>query len=148
MTRVRGINVYSTAVMMFGVYTLLGSGSYGNFSSMFKGINGAVVLMIYSFTVFYGICGIYCGSKMLKLEDWARKMVIAVTSVSVLMSFALNRTVFENFKSFLASGKAGIAAEQAVPVYRYAVILAALVTLFEISVVFYLTRPSVRKNFR
>ena len=148
MTRVRGINVYSTAVMMFGVYTLLGSGSYGNFSSMFKGLNGAVVMVIYSFTVFYGICGIYCGSKMLKLEDWARKMVIAVTSTSVLMSFAINRTVFENFKVFLASGKAGVAAEQAVPVYRYAVILAALVTLFEISVVFYLTRPSVRKNFR
>lgn len=133
--------------MIFGVYTLLGAGSYGNFSSMFKGMNGAAVMAVYSFTVFYGICDIYCGSRMLRLEDWARKMVIAVTSASVLLGFAVNRTVFENFKAFLSSGKAGIPADQALPVYRYAVILAALVVLFEISVVFYFTRRSVRENF-
>lgn len=148
MTRTRGISAYATAIMIFGVYNLLGSGSYGNFSAMFKGLNSAVVAGIYAFTVFYGICDVYCGSKMLKLEDWARKMVVGVTSISVILSFVLNKTVFTNFKDFISSGKAGVSLEQSGAIYKSAVILAALVTVFEISVVFFLTRPAVRRQFK
>ncbi len=148
MEKTRGMTIFTTAVMIFGVYSLLGAGNYASFALMFKGVNGAAVRGIYLFTVFYGICGVYCGSRMLRAEDWARKMVVVLASMSVILGFALNGTVFANFKEFLASGKAGVRPDEVPAFYRYAVILSALVTAFEISVVFYFTRPSVKKQFR
>lgn len=148
MEKTKGMTIYITAVMIFGAYSLLGAGSYSGFALMFKGVNGLAVRGIYIFTVFYGICDIYCGSRMLRAEDWARKMVVVLTSMSVVLGFVFNGTVFASFKEFLASGNAGVQPGQALTFYRYAVILSALVTAFEISVVFYFTRPSVKKLFR
>lgn len=146
--RTKGVRSYAFAVIFFGIYELLGTGSYQSFAMMFKGIDSAVVWCVYVFTVFYGICDVYCGTRMMRLEDWARKVAVAVTFVNVILSFIFNKTVFANFKAFLVSGKAGVPPEQVPSLYKYAVILAALVTLFEISVVFYFTRPSVKKMFR
>ncbi len=148
MEKTRSTTIYAAAVMVFGAYSLLGAGSYASFALMFKGTNDAVVRGIYIFTVFYGICDIYCGSRMLRVEDWARKMVIILASMSVVLGFVFNGTVFANFKEFLTSGKAGVPPDEALIFYRYAVIFSALVTAFEISVVFYFTRPSVKKQFR
>ena len=148
MEKTKGMAIYASAVMIFGAYSLLGAGNYASFALMFKGVNGAAVHGMYIFTVFYGICGIYCGSRMLRSENWARKILVALASMSVVLGFVFNGTVFANFKEFLVSGKAGVPPGEALTFYRYAVILSALVTAFEISVVFYFTRSSVKKMFR
>jgi hypothetical protein len=146
--RTRSVRAYAFAVIFFGIYNLLGTGNFQSFAMMFKGVSVLGVWCIYVFTVFYGICDVYCGTRIMRLEDWARKVAVFVTFVNVVLSFVFNKTVFANFRIFLDSGKAGIAADKVPSLYKYAVILAALVTLFEISVVFYFTRPSVKKMFR
>ncbi len=148
MEKSKGVRVYAVAIIAFGVYTLLGAGSYKQFSVMFQGVPPAVIICIYAFTIFYGICGIYCGSKITRLEDWARKMILSVTVISVLSGFLLNGIVMANLKNFLASNTAQIPPEITGSVYKYAVILTALATLYELSVIYFFTRPRVREQFK
>lgn len=147
MNKTTNVRPYAFAVILLGIYNLLGTGDFKSFAMMFKGVNVAGIWCVYVFTVFYGICDVYCGTRIMRLEDWARKAVVSVTFVNVVLGFIFNKTVFANFKVFLDSGMAGVAADKVPSLYKYAVILAALVTLFEISVVFYFTRPSVKKMF-
>ena len=104
----KSIRIYSAGVVALGVYNLLGAGSYDGFAPMFRGFPAAVAPLVYVFTVFYGISGVYCGSRMMRLEDWARKMMVALTSMSVITGFMLNRRVFENLKEFVSSELAGV----------------------------------------
>ena len=70
-------------------------------------------------------------------------------NIRVHNRLVLNKTVLGNFKELIFSGKlAGITQEMVAPVYRYTVVLTALVTLFEISVVYFFTRSDVREQFR
>ena len=147
MERSRGITVYGTAVIIFGVYNLLGVGSYRQFSLMFRPLPPFLITAVYIFTVLYGICGVYCGTRILRLEDWARKTVVGLTVLSVISGLLLNRTVMANFRDFLLTEQAGIAPDMAGPVYTYAVIITALITIFELSVIYYLTRPKVAEQF-
>jgi hypothetical protein len=146
--RSKGITFYGIAIIAFGVYNLLGVGNFKQFSLMFKGLSQLATIVIYVFTILYGICGVYCGTKILKLEDWARKVIVGVTSISVILGLLLNRMVMSNFKQFLLSEQSGITPDLFGTVYKYAIALTVLVTLFELSVIFYFTRPDVVKQFK
>jgi hypothetical protein len=148
MERSRGVTVYGIALIAFGIYNLLGVGNFKQFSLMFEGLAQFIIIALYIFTVFYGICGVYCGIKILKLEDWARKVMVALAAVSVILGFILNKTVLNNFKEFLSSGQAQVPPEMLGGAYRYAVIFIILVTIFELSVIFFFTRPGVIRQFR
>jgi hypothetical protein len=148
MERSKSVTFYGVAIIAFGVYNLLGVGNFKQFSLMFKGLPQLITIAIYVFTILYGICGVYCGTKILKLEDWARKVIVGVTSISVMLGFLLNRMVMSNFKEFLLSEQAGITPDMISTVYRYAIVLTVLVTLFELSIIFYFTRPGIIKQFK
>ncbi|MBD3379213.1 MAG: hypothetical protein GF408_02005 [Candidatus Omnitrophica bacterium] len=149
MTISRGTRIYSAALIAMGAYNLIGVGKYGEFARLFEGVHHIAVKGVYVFTIFYGICSVYCGARLLRLEEWARKVIVALTSLSVLIGITLNRTVLDNFRELLFSGElAGITGDMAAPVYRYTVVFTALVTLFEISVVYYFTRSDIRKQFK
>ena len=48
----------------------------------------------------------------------------------------------------LLSEQSGISPELIEPVYRYTVLLSALITVFELSVIYFFTRPKVVNQFR
>jgi hypothetical protein len=144
----RGIRIYGIALVVYGVYNLVGIGSYGQFASMFKPLPPVVITAVYVFTILYGICGVYCGTKILKLEDWARKIIVALTTVSLISGLLLNRTVMANFKDFLMSGQAKVTPDMVGPVYTYAIVFTALAAFFELSIIYYFTRPGVIQQFR
>ena len=146
--RSRAVTVYGTIIILSGVYNLVGLGSYKQFSVMFRGLPAFLITAIYLFTVFYGICGVYCGSKILKLEDWARKTIIGLTTVSVISGFLLNRIVMANFKDLLASGQFDVPPGMAGSMYNYAVVITALAAIFEMSVIFFFTRSTVTRQFQ
>ncbi|MBD3296440.1 MAG: hypothetical protein GF392_03650 [Candidatus Omnitrophica bacterium] len=145
--RPAGITIFSVALILFGVYNLLGVGSYGDFAAMFSPLPAVIVVPLYMFTVLYGICAVYCGSRMLKLEDWARKVMVVMTSISVILGLALNRTVMANFKQLMESGKIEVPPELTGSVYTYIVAAMAAATIFELAVVFYFTRSGVAEAF-
>ena len=147
METARGIRRYGIALIIYGVYNLIGIGSFGQFAMMFKPLPQQVIFFVYVFTIFYGICGVYCGTRILRLEDWARKLVVGLTSVSVVSGLLLNRMVMGNFREYLASEASKLAPDMVAPVYKYAVILSALLTLFELSVIYYFTRPVITRQF-
>jgi len=134
-------------IIIFGAYVLLGVGNYGQFALMFKPLPAAITIAVYLFTVFYGISAIYCGSRILKLEDWARRMMMILAVVSVTSGILLNRIVMSNFKEYIAAGKVEVPPELVGPVYTYAVIITAIVTLFELSIIYFFTRPKVSSQF-
>jgi hypothetical protein len=144
----RWIKAFATAIVLYSVYNLAGTGNYKNFSGMFKGLPAVVPMLYYIFTVFYGISGVYCGMKMLKFEAWARKVMVIFASVSVVSGFVLNSTIIGNFKALIFSPGSNIPPELTSAVYRYAVIFTAVTTIFEIAVVFFFTRPSVIEEFK
>ena len=115
---------------------------------MFKGLLSVVTAASYVFSIVYGICGVYCGMKILRLEDWARKAMVALTSASIVLGIFVNKTVMLNFKEYLLSGKVPIEPEMVGPVYNCMIVLTVLVTLFELSIVFFLTRQKVIEQFR
>ena len=147
MERSRGVTVYGITVIAYGVYNLLGLANYKNFWIMLEGLPPALITGIYVFTSFYAVCGVYCGLRIMRLEDWARKVIIALTSVSVLLGLALNRTVMANFRTFVESGGGGVMPDQVSEVYMYAMIVLVVATLFEISIVYFFTRPNVSRQF-
>ncbi|MFC1570405.1 hypothetical protein ACFL4E_01340 [Candidatus Omnitrophota bacterium] len=147
MEKSRGVTIYGFAIVAYGVYNLLGLTNYKNFWMMLEGLPSVIITLIYLFTCLYAVCGVYCGLRILRLEEWARKVMITLTSISVLLGLALNRLVMGNFKAFVESGGGGVLPDQASEVYMYAMIVMVLATLFEISVVYFFTRPNVSKQF-
>ncbi|MGD2279137.1 MAG: hypothetical protein PVH45_03460 [Candidatus Omnitrophota bacterium] len=148
MERSTGVKAYGIAIIAYGVYNLLGAGGFKQFALMFKGLPNFVIFGIYVFTILYGICGVYCGSKILKLEDWARKFFVALTSMSVILGLSLNRLVTRNLKEFLLSDQTKITPDMFDAVYGYTIAIIVLATIFELSIIFFFTRPGVVRQFR
>lgn len=148
MERSRGVTVYGRLIVVFGIYTLLGTGAYGQFSLMFRGLAPVFIIALYAFTILYGISGVYCGLKILRLEDWARKLVLILTLISAVSGLFLNRIAMSNFKDYISSGRVTISPDIIDPMYKYAVVLTAIVTIFELSIIFFFTRPNVARQFK
>lgn len=147
MERSKGLKFFGGAVIALGVYSLIGVGSYKQFAFMFKPIFPPVILTIYLFTILYGICSIYCGSKILKLEDWARKLIVVLTTISVISGLFLQRTVMSNLREFLLSQESPLSPELINSVYTYTIVFTALITFFELSLIYFFTRPGVIQQF-
>lgn len=144
----KGVKIYSTILMVSGLYNLLGVGKYPQFALLFEGIAPILIKAMYVFTILYGICNIYCGMRMFKLEDWARKVVVGLASFSIVSGLFLNRIVMANFKEMLLSGTfPEVDAAMVMPIYNSTIIVTALVTLFEISVVYFFTRRDIKEQF-
>jgi hypothetical protein len=148
MNSAKSIRVLGIAVVLYGVYNLLGIGNFKQFAVMLAGIPRLAVLVVYAFSIFYAVCCVYCGAKIMKGEDWARKMVLALTSVSVLLGFLLRGTVMANFREYVFSQSANVPPGMAGSVYNYTVILTVLATLFELAVIVVFTRRGVVEQFR
>jgi hypothetical protein len=144
----RGVRFYGIALIAFGVFNLLGAGNFKQFALMFKGINSFVIISLYAFTILYGICGVYCGTKILRLEDWARKVIVTLASISVVLGFLLNRIVIRNLKEFLLSGESQISPDLINAAFTHTMIFMILVTIFEVSIIFFFTRPKVVHQFK
>ncbi|MDD5634041.1 MAG: hypothetical protein PHW46_02055 [Candidatus Omnitrophica bacterium] len=143
----KGISRYSTAIVIYGLYILVGAGNYRQFLIMFKGLDPFLVYVIYFFTVLYGISCLYCGVKIRKLEDWARKLMIIMTAISVASGLFLNRIAISNMRIYLLSGREAIPANVVETVFISSVIITAFTALFELSIIFFFTRPGVVREF-
>jgi hypothetical protein len=143
----KGIKFYGIALVVYGVYNLLGTVNRGQFALMFEGLPPLLVTSLYVFTAFYSICCAYCGLKILKLEDWARRLITVLTAISVLLGILLNKLVMANFRVFLASEGSGLTPDMVEPVFRYMVALTFVFTLFELSLIYFFTRPRVTAQF-
>ena len=148
MERTKGVTIYAVLIIIYGAFNLLGSGNFSQFSMMFKPLAAPVILAAYVFTILYGVCGVYCGIRMLKLDEWARKAVVIMTAISVITGFFMTRTAMANYKEFILSGEAGVPAGTEAVTYNYVVAFIILATLFELSIVFFLTRPNVVNQFK
>lgn len=146
--RPKSITFYGVAIIAYGIYNLLGAGNYKQFTLMFNPLPTAAIVALYVFTVFYAISCLYCGLRILRLEDWARKLMVILTAISVTLGLLLNRLVIGNFKEFLLSEEAGIPPEAVGPVFTYTVIFVAIVTVFELSIIYFFTRPGVVQKFK
>ncbi len=148
MQRSKGVTIYGVIIIVFGMYTLMGVSSYGQFALMFKGLPYYVTAAVYGFTALYGICGVYCGTGIMKLENWARRIMVVMASVSVVSGLMLNRIVVSNFKELLISRKTDFPPDLVGMACNYAVIMTAAVTCFELSLVYFFTRQAVKRQFR
>lgn len=136
----RWIRVYGALIVVYGIYSLIGTGTYSQFSVLLTGIPDLLIVLIYIFSIFYGISCAYCGLRVLKLQNWARKTIIAFTSVSVILGFLLNKTVMGNFKDLIYSGQMDVPVELAGSVYKYMIGFVVLTTIFELSLVIFMDR--------
>lgn len=148
MKNCKGIKVFGSAIMVYGIYNLAGLGDYWQFSVMFRPLPSFAVIPLYIFSILYGICGVYCGLRILRMEDWARRLMVGLTSVSVVIGLCFNRLVMANFEKLLLSGQLIIPPDEIGAVYTVTVIFIGLVTMFELFLIYYFTRPGVIAKFR
>lgn len=148
MERSRGITFYGITIIAYGVYNLLGAGNYRQFTLMFKPLPQAVIVALYVFTVFYAVSCLYCGLRILRLEDWARKFMVVLTGISVILGLVLNRLVTGNFKEFLLSENSGVPPDAVNSVFVYTIVFIAIITVFELSIIYFFTRPGVIQQFK
>lgn len=144
----KGIKYFGIALIVFGFYNLLGGLNYEHFALLLGGVPGIWIRPIYLFAVFYGICCVYCGFKILKLENWARNLIIILSAVSVLLGAVFTGTIMENFRVFLSTPDSGVPPDAADIIFRYTVIVTVILNLFELSVIYFFTRPEVASRFR
>ncbi|OGW76093.1 MAG: hypothetical protein A2Z72_01885 [Omnitrophica bacterium RBG_13_46_9] len=141
-----GIKIFAIALVIYGVITLLGLGSYSDFKLLCKGFPQAVIFIIYIFAVGYGILGILCGSRILRMEEWARKTAVMLVLMSLLLGLLMNPVMFRNLEGFYAEkGQAAAGLDLIIKSYILSTII---FTLFELSFVYYFTRTRIKELFR
>jgi len=143
----RWVKIFSVAVILYGIYNLAGAADYDGFTSMFKSLPALVVMMLYGFVVAYGVSGVYCGMRLTKLEDWARKVIVFMTSVSIIMGFLLNRMVMDSLRDVLLTDRTQLQIKGLDASYSSLVALVIVTTVLEISIVVFFTFPKVKRLF-
>jgi len=143
----QGIKVFSIIFVIYGALNLLNYTSYNDFAVLCSGLPRFLVVLTYSYGVAYGIVGILCGTKIMKLENWARKTAIGFVLASLVIGLFLTPVVFNNTKTFYAEKMmtANISADDFT---RTFLLFTIIFTLFEISFVYYFTRPSIISFFK
>ncbi|HNX90761.1 MAG TPA: hypothetical protein PKY78_02825 [Candidatus Omnitrophota bacterium] len=141
------IKIYAGVVVGYGFYMLLGAADFSYVSSLMKGLPYFAILAIYAFMVLYGVTGVYCGMRMMRFENWARRVIVVMTSVSLIQGFLIGNLVMSNFKEFVMSGKAGLPVQDAGMAYQAAAFMTVISTILEISILVFFTRGSVIKSF-
>jgi len=143
---VRGIRIFGFMLVAYGILTLLGLGSYSDFKLLLKGLSDVFILSIYAFSVGYGILCVLCGTRILRLEEWARKTAVKLVLISLLLGLFLNTTVFRNLENVYALKES---AELTLDTVRKSyVVFGVIFTLFELSFIYYFTRPAVKAQFK
>jgi uncharacterized membrane protein YsdA (DUF1294 family) len=141
----RGIRIFAIAFIIYGVFNLMGLASYNDFALLCKGWPRFAVSGIYAFGILYGILGIFCGSKILKHEDWARKTAIMLVLASLLVGLFTTPVIFRNLEHFYLAKGEGTTFDA---VRGSFLVSAFLFTSFELSFVFYFTRSRVKALFK
>ena len=142
------IRMYGAAFIMYGVYNLFAASDYKSFCIM---LNGSPIFLVngaYTFSTMYGVLCVYCGMKIFSREDWARKVIIFMVSLSVVFGFIFSKMIMSNFREYVFSAASGIPPAQRSFVYLSAAVFTVLATVFELSAIVFFTRPAVAGRFR
>lgn len=148
MTKMNGIKIYASSLIFYGAYTLLGATSYQQFSKVFMDFPTPAIFSVYLFTVLYGVCCVYCGLRLPKLENWARKTIIIAATISIVLGLSLNPMLSRNIRHLVDSGVIETSTISSDVMVRIMFFLTALLTMYELSVIYFFSRRSVKSMFR
>ena len=145
--RASGISFFGAAHIIYGIINLFGLNNYKDFKNLLTGYPNALIFLIYGFGIFYGIMCIFCGTKILKLEDWARGTAVILVIISLFLGLFTNPVALKNVRILYEQGQQlGGASLDAV--IRGFILFAVIFTLYELAFVFYFTRGKVKEQFK
>lgn len=139
------IRAFSIALILYGAFNLLGYSKYDSFKMLCNGLPEMLIFAAYVYGVGYGIMSILCGTKIMRLEDWARKTAVVLVFISLVLGLLLTPTVLKNLSSYfdMISGVGPFEDFK-----RLYVVFSIIFTLFEISLIYFFTRPKIKKYFK
>lgn len=142
-----GIRMFAVAHIIYGIFNLFGLNNYKDFKNLLTGYPEAVIFIIYGFGIVYGIMCIFCGSKILKLEDWARRIAVILVIASLFLGLFTNPVALKNIRTFYGYGQQFGGADPEAVIKGF-LLFAIFFTLYELAFVFYFTRGRVKEHFR
>ncbi|MCK4463053.1 MAG: hypothetical protein KAU58_01945 [Candidatus Omnitrophica bacterium] len=142
-----GIRIFAAAHIIYGIINLFGLGNYKDFKNLLTGYPNAVIFLIYGFGIIYGIMCIFCGSKILKLEDWARRTAVMLVIVSLFLGLFTNPVALKNIRTFYGYGQQFGGADIDTVIKSF-LLFAIIFTLYELAFVFYFTRSKIKGLFK
>lgn len=140
-----GIRSFGIMLIVYGVINVFSYINFKEFKEICAGLPQSVIYSIFAFGIIYSIMCIKCGSSILKLEEWARKIAVILVLTSLLLGLFLTPIMLENAKGIYRQ-KFGAAANLDAAI-RTIVIFAVFFTIFELAFVLYFTRPKVKEYF-
>ena len=121
--------------------------NYKEFKSLFTGYPNQIILLIYGFGIMYGIMCIFCCTKILKLENWARKIAVGLVAISLFLGLFTNPVALKNIRMLYEQGQqfGGLTLDTIIKSF---LIFAVIFTLYELMFVFYFTRSKIKGYFK
>jgi hypothetical protein len=141
------MKMFVIAFILYGVVNLLNTSSYKDVEIIYAGLPGNVIFSIYIFMLLYGIFGILCGIRMLKLENWARLTAVVFVLISVTLGLFITPVALKNISNFCAmqANGANLSYEAMANTSKF---FSIIFTLFELAFVYLFTRPGVKEYFK
>lgn len=142
----KAIRIFAIIFIIYGIINLFGLANFNDFKELLSGIPQPFIFLIYAFGICYGIMCIICGSKILRLEEWARKTAVILVLISLILGVFTSPIMMRNLRSFYATQL-----EQASNIdtlMRGAAFLAIIFTIFELSFAYYFTRSRIKGQFK
>ena len=142
-----GIRIFAVTHIIYGIINLFGSNNYKDFKELLTGYPNAAIFIIYGFGISYGIMCIFCGSKILKLEDWARNTAVILVITSLFLGLFTNPVALKNIRTLYGHGQQFGGADLDTVIKGF-LLFAIVFTIYELAFVFYFTRGKVKEHFR
>ncbi len=145
--RASGIGFFGVAHIIYGIINLFGLNNYKDFKNLLTGYPNAIIFLIFGFGIFYGIMCIFCGTKILKLEDWARGTAVILVIISLFLGLFTNPVALKNVRTLYGYGQQFGGADLDMVIKGF-LLFAVIFTLYELAFVFYFTRGKVKEQFK
>lgn len=142
----QGVRTLIIMLIIYGVINLLGAANYKDIKMLCTGLPSAVIFAIYIFGVAYGVSCIFCGTKMLRLEDWARKTAIVFTFISLLLGLLLMPLAQKNLSVFYPTNIAWQDVSLGV-LKKITMTFNVIFVAFELAFIYFFTRPRIKEHF-
>lgn len=142
-----GVKVYAASLIIYGLYVMFGMGTFSQFSLLFMTQTRSVSLSLYCFLMVYGVICLYCGTRLFKSANWARRTVLVFVTISIILGIFFSPTAIRNISFLAYTGQLYIPVGPVEQAVRAAVLLTFLFSAYELSLIFFFTRKKIKKQF-
>jgi len=143
----RKIRVFGTIFIFYGILNLVTYSNYQDFARVSNGLPALLVRFLFCFGIAYGVVGVLCGTRILRLEEWARRTALIFVAFSLVSGIFVAPVTIGNMKKMFEALPQPVTASVSDMLNAY-VFIAGIFTFFELLFVYFFTRQDTGHYFK